>query len=81
MSSPLPVPPPDFDQLSYAEQVEWVEQFTDYETADENYVKIPEWHLEMLEERIARQDAAGRPGRSWEEVKQELIKEGLFKVD
>lgn len=81
MSSPLPFPPPGFDQLSRAEQVEYAEKLSDYVTSDENYVEIPEWHREILEKAMARYEEVGMEGRPWAEVQQELIAEGLIKAD
>jgi len=75
MSSPLPFPPPGFDQLSREEQVEYAEKLSDYVTANEYYVDIPAWHREILDEAMARYQEVGIEGRSWEEVRQELDKE------
>ena len=76
MSSPFP---PGFDKLSHAEQVEYVAP-SDNVTSDENYVEIPEWHREILKERMARYEEVGMEGTPWEEFKRELIEEGLFKL-
>jgi hypothetical protein len=81
MSSPLPFPPPGFDQLSREEQVEYAEKLSDYVAPHEYYVDIPEWHREILDEAMARYEAVGIEGRSWEEVQQDLIAEGLFTAD
>ena len=81
MSSPLPFPPPGFDQLSRDEQLEYAEKLSDYVTSDENYVEIPEWHREILEKAMARYEEVGMEGRPWAEVEQELIAEGLIKAD
>ena len=75
MSSPFP---PGFDQLSHEEQVKYV--LSDNVTSDENDVEIPEWHRVILEKRMARYEEVGMEGTPWEEFKQELIKEGLFKL-
>ena len=75
MSSPLPFPPPGFDQLSSEEQVEYAEKLSDYVTPNEYYVDIPAWHREILDEAMARYQEVGIEGRSWEEVRQELDKE------
>lgn len=72
MSSPLPVPPPGFDRLSRAEQLEYIEELLDFVTSDAKYVEIPEWHRKILEERIARYRAVGIEGTTWEEFEHEL---------
>ncbi|HKS09950.1 MAG TPA: addiction module protein [Pyrinomonadaceae bacterium] len=80
MSSPVPFPPPGFEELSRAEQVEYAEKLSDYVTSDEKYVEIPEWHREILEKAMARYEEVGMEGRTWEEFEQALTKEGLFKL-
>jgi len=75
MFSQLPGLPPGFDQLSYEEQLDYVEQLLDYVTSNANYVEIPEWHLQILEERMARYRAVGVEGRTWNEFEKELKKE------
>jgi putative addiction module component (TIGR02574 family) len=75
MSSQLTVPPPGFDELSYEEQLDYVEQLFDYVTSNAKYVEIPEWHLQILEERMARYRAVGVEGRTWNEFEKELKKE------
>jgi putative addiction module component (TIGR02574 family) len=75
MSSPSQFPPPGFDQLSYEEQLDYVEQLFDYVTSNAKYVEIPEWHRAILEERMARYRKIGFVGTPWEEFKQELDKE------
>ena len=72
MPSPLPIPPPGFDQLSLAEQLQYVDEFLDYVTSDANPLEIPEWRRELLDERIARYRAVGTEGSTWEEFEQEL---------
>jgi deoxyhypusine synthase len=81
MSSPLPFPPPGFDDLSLEEEVENVDELSDSVTPNENYVEIPEWHREILEKAMARYEEVGIEGRPWEEFEQELIAEGLIKAD
>ena len=45
----------------------------DYEVADEKQVPVPEWHLKIIRERMARYEANGFEGRTWEEFEPELI--------
>ena len=75
MSSPLPFPPPGFDQLSRTEQLDYVDEFLDYVTRDAEIAEVPEWHLKILEERIARYREFGMEETTWEEFEQELEKE------
>lgn len=79
MSSPFP--PPGFDELSGEEQVELADKPSAYVSPNEYYVDIPEWHREILDKAMARYKEVGIEGRSWEEIEQELIAEGLIKAD
>lgn len=75
MSSQLPDLPPGFDQLSYEEQLDYVLELFDYVTSNAKYVEIPEWHRQILEERMARYRAVGVQGQTWDEFKNDLQKE------
>ncbi len=54
MSQTLPVPPPGFDGLSVEEQINDVEALCDYVISRANHVEIPEWHREIISERMNR---------------------------
>ncbi len=75
MSSPLPFPPPGFDQLSHEERLDYIEGLLNYVVSGERYVEIPDRHREMLEERLAHYRANGFEGTPWEEFEEELDKE------
>lgn len=75
MSSPLPIPPPGFDQLSRVEQLDYIDEFLDYVTADAKVTEVPEWHLKILDERLARYREFGMEETTWEEFEQELHEE------
>ena len=72
MSSQLPFPPSGFDRLSREEQLEYIEGLLNYVASGERYVEIPDWHLRLLDERIARYRAVGVEGSTWEEFEKEL---------
>ena len=81
MSSQIPFPPAGFDQLTRAEQLDYVEKLLDYlKPPNEKYVEIPDWHREILEAQLARYKAHGFEGTTWEEFEQELDKE-FFQVN
>jgi hypothetical protein len=46
----------------------------EYDVSEEEQVAIPEWHREILDERMAKYAANGFEGRTWEEFEQELNK-------
>jgi hypothetical protein len=56
MSSQLPVPPLNDEDV----------------LAEEQYVKIPDWHRKLLDEAIARYKEVGIEGTPWEEVDKEM---------
>jgi putative addiction module component (TIGR02574 family) len=40
--------------------------------ADPAHVPIPDWHREILAERMAEDDAVDTAGKSWDEVRQRI---------
>jgi hypothetical protein len=41
----------------------------------QEHVSIPDWHMEILEERLARYRSSGMEGTTWEEFEKELIEQ------
>jgi len=74
MSSPIPFPPPGFDELSKEEQLNYVEELANY-VGPEAEETIPEWHWRILAERMATSSEDLEHGIPWEEFKQELEQE------
>jgi hypothetical protein len=62
MNSQLPVQYEDYDLPE------------DYEILDEAQIPVPEWHLKIIRERLAKYEAEGFVGRTWAEFEPELIK-------
>ena len=73
MSSKVPFPPPGFDDLSPDDQAEYVQELWDYIDSRKDQIEIPDWHKEILEERLARYARDGMEGISWEELEKELL--------
>ena len=63
--------PPGFDEMSREEQIEYVQDLWTYIAADENEISVPEWHLQLLQERIATESPDD--GKSWSDVKRRLL--------
>ena len=42
---------------------------------NQSYVKIPEWHMAIIEERMARYESEGTEWTPWEEFEKELFAE------
>lgn len=75
MSSPLPFPPPGFDQLSREDQLDYIEGLLNYVRSGARYVEVPDGHREILEKQLAYYRENGFEGTPWEEFEQELEKE------
>ena len=56
MSQNLPLPP-GFDALSVEEQIDYVQALWDYIAARREAIPVPDWHREILAERLAAYDA------------------------
>jgi len=70
MSSQQPVSSED-DKLS-----------EDYEVSTEEQVPVPEWHLKIIRERMAKYEANGFVGRTWEEFEKEVTEKfGLERTE
>lgn len=75
MSQPLPLPPPGFDALSVEEQIDYVQSLWDHIAARPEDVPVPDWHREILAERLAAQHANKDEGKDWEECEKDLTSE------
>jgi putative addiction module component (TIGR02574 family) len=72
MARTLPTPPPGFDELSTDEKLEYVQSLWDRIAARPEDVPIPDWHREVLEERLQAYRANPTEGRPWDEVREEI---------
>ena len=75
MSSKLPFPPLGFDELTIDEQVEYLQALWDRIMPREGEISVPDWHMEIVQERLARYEANGIEGTPWEEFEKELIEQ------
>jgi putative addiction module component (TIGR02574 family) len=57
MSQTLPIPPPGFDTLTVEEQIASVQSLWDHIAARPEAIPVPDWHREVLAERLAAYDA------------------------
>ena len=74
MGSRLPIPPPGFDDLNVDDQIEYVQALWDRIAAKPDQVPVPDWHREIVEERLRDLDAHPDASRPWEKVKADLLK-------
>ena len=74
MSQPLTVPPPGFDELPVAEQIDYVQALWSRIARAQDAVPSPAWHLQLVRERLAAHHANPERGRPWPEVRRDLEK-------
>ena len=75
MAETLPIPPPGFDDLPVEEKVHYVEALWDRIAAAPGEVSMPDWHRQLLSERLAEYRSDPKAGRPWREVRDELLSE------
>ncbi len=75
MSQTLPLPPPGFDALSVDEQIDYVQSLWDQIAARPEDVSVPDWHREVLGERLAAHRASKSEGKDWQEFEKDLTAE------
>ncbi len=72
MSKIVPTPPPGFDDLPIDEQIDFVQSLWDRIAATAEQVPVPEWHLEIIRERLAAYRASPSAGRLWTDVRGDI---------
>lgn len=72
MATNLPLPPPGFDDLSLDDQIDYVQSLWDRIVAKPEEIPVPDWHREVIRQRMAEQQADPSEGRLWEEVQDEV---------
>ena len=72
MSKPVPVPPPGSDDLSVDDQIAYVQSLWNRIAATPDHVPVPEWHREVLDERLKVDKQNPDAGTSWDVVRERL---------
>lgn len=75
MADTIPIPPPGFDELPVDQKVHYVEALWDRISAVPEDVGVPEWHRQLLSERLAEYRSDPQAGRPWRELRDELLSE------
>jgi putative addiction module component (TIGR02574 family) len=75
MSSKVPFPPPGFDDLSADEQADYASELWDRVTEREHEIRVPDWHMEIVRERMARYERDGMEGISLEDLEKQLFEQ------
>ena len=72
MVKAAPIPPPGFDELSAEEKLDYVQSLWDRIAASPEEVPVPEWHKQIINQRLAAYRANPDAGKTWEQVRNEL---------
>ena len=72
MSKMVPTPPLGFDDLSVDEQIDFVQSLWDRIAATSEQVPVPEWHRQIIRERLAAYNANPNAGRLWTDVRTDI---------
>lgn len=72
-------PPAGFDELSVEEQIDYVNDLWERISTRSETVPIPDWHREVVSERVAQYKAAPEQVKPWDEVR-DRIRERLRKI-
>jgi putative addiction module component (TIGR02574 family) len=74
MASNLELPPPGFDDLAVEERIEYGQILWDRISAKPEDVPVPDWHRQVVRERLASYQRAPEDGRPWSEVRDALLR-------
>jgi putative addiction module component (TIGR02574 family) len=72
MPNPVPLPPPGFDELSVDEKIEYLQALWDRVSASPETIPVPNWHRDILKERLQDFEDAPDAGDTWEVVQERL---------
>lgn len=71
---PIPLPPPGFDDLSVDEKIDYLQALWDRIAATPETIPVPDWHREIIDERVKELDVDPDAGDDWDVVKERLRK-------
>jgi putative addiction module component (TIGR02574 family) len=72
MPTPIPFPPPGFDDLSTDEKIDYLALLWDRITTRSATIDVPEWHREVIAERLHDLDSDPNSGDPWYVVQKRL---------
>ena len=72
MAQSVPLPPPGFDELAVTEQIEYLQSLWDRIAADPDHVPVPDWHRQVIQERLERDRNAPGEVLAWEQARDRL---------
>ena len=74
MAKPVPLPPPGFDDLSMNEKIDYVQSLWNRIAASPESIPVPEWHRQILDERMKDLEDNPAAGDVWDDVRDRLHK-------
>ncbi len=75
MPESIPLPPPGFDNLTIDQKLEYVQSLWDSIAEDEGKVPVPNWHKQIIQERLRALETQPEDVCDWEEVRSEIKRE------
>ena len=67
------LPPPGFDELSADEKLDYIQGLWDHFSVHPEEVPTPNWHREIVAERLAAHRRGEVTSRPWSEIREELL--------
>ena len=67
------LPPPGFDELSPGEKLEYIQALWDHFSEHSEEVPVPDWHRQVIAERLAAHRRGEMTSRPWSEIREELL--------
>jgi putative addiction module component (TIGR02574 family) len=67
------LPPPGFDELSPDEKLEYIQALWDHFSEHPEDVPVPDWHRQVVAERLAAHRRGEMTSRPWSEIREELL--------
>jgi putative addiction module component (TIGR02574 family) len=67
------VPPPGFDELSADEKLEYIQALWDHLFERPEEVPVPDWHRQVVTERLAAHRRGELSSRPWPDIRDELL--------
>lgn len=67
------LPPPGFDELSPDEKLEYIQALWDHFAEHPEDVPVPDWHRQVIAERLGAYRRGEMTARPWSEIREELL--------
>ncbi len=75
MPESIPLPPTGFDNLTIDQKLEYVQSLWNRIAEDEGKVPVPNWHKQIIQERLIALETKPEDVYDWEEVRSEIKRE------